>query len=73
MEFDLRIIRALLKLTSKELAKDLGVSRQTISSLENGRSKTIKPYKLAIGYLVEHKYCDVPPEIKKLIQEMIEN
>ena len=73
MEFDLRIIRALLDLSSEELAKDLGVSRQTISNLENGRSKTTKLYKLAIGYLVEHKYCDIPPERIKLIQEMLKN
>lgn len=73
MEFDLRIIRALLDLTSEELAKDLGVSRQTISSLENGRSKTTKLHRLAIGYLVEHKYFDIPPERMKLIQEMLEN
>lgn len=73
MEFDLRIIRALLDLSSEELAKDLGVSRQTISSLENGRFKTTKLYKLAIGYLVEHKYCDIPPERMKIIQEMLKN
>lgn len=73
MGFDLRIIRALLDLSSEELAKDLGVSRQTISSLENGRSKTTKLYKLAIGYLVEHKYCDIPPERMKIIQEMLKN
>ena len=73
MEFDLRIIRALLDLSSEELAKDLGVSRQTISSLENGRSKTTKLYKLAIGHLVEHKYCDIPPERMKIIQEMLKN
>lgn len=73
MAFDLRIIRALLDLSSEELAKDLGVSRQTISSLENGRSKTTKLYKLAIGYLVEHKYCNIPPERMKLIQEMLKD
>lgn len=73
MEFDLRIIRALLDLSSEELAKDLGVSRQTISSLENGRSKTTKLYKLAIGYLVEHKYCNIPPERLKLIKEMLKD
>lgn len=73
MAFDLRIIRALLDLSSEELAKDLGVSRQTISSLENGRSKTTKLYKLAIGYLVKHKYCNIPPERMKLIQEMLKD
>ena len=72
MEFDLRIIRALLDLTTEELANDLGVSRQTISNLEKGRSKTTKLYKLAIGYLIEHKYCDIPPEKTKLIQEMLD-
>lgn len=73
MKFDLRIIRALLDLSAEELAKDLGVSRQTISRLENGRSKTTKLYKLAIGYLIEHKYCDIPPERMKLIQEMLKD
>lgn len=73
MEFDLRIIRALLDLSSEELAKDLDVSRQTISSLENGRSKTTKLYKLAIGYLVEHKYHDIPSERMKIIQEMLKD
>lgn len=73
MEFDLRIIRALLDLTSEELANDLGVSRQTISNLENGRVKITKLHKMAIGYLVEHKYCDIPPERMKLIREMLED
>ena len=73
MEFDLKIVRALLDLSSEELAKDLGISRQTISNLENGRSKTTKLYKLAIGYLVEHKYCDIPQERMKIIQEMLKN
>lgn len=73
MEFDLRIIRALLDLTTEELANDLGVSRQTISNLEKGRSKMTKFYKLAIGYLIEHKYCDIPPERMKLIQEMLKD
>ena len=72
MEFDLRIIRALLDLTSEGLANDLGVSRQTISNWENGRIKITKLYKMAIGYLVEHKYCDIPPERMKLIQEMLD-
>lgn len=72
MEFDLRIIRALLDLTTEEMAKDLGVTRQTISNLENGKSKMTKLYKLAIGYLVEHKYCDIPPERMKLIREMLD-
>lgn len=72
MEFDLRIIRALLDLTTEELANDLGVTRQTISNLEKGRSKATKLYKLATGYLVEHKYCDIPPERMKLIREMLD-
>lgn len=72
MEFDLRNIRALLDLTSEELANDLGVSRQTISNWENGRAKITKLHKMAIGYLVEHKYCDILPERMKLIREMLD-
>ena len=73
MEFDLRIIRILLNLTTEEFAKELGVTRQTINNWERGRSKPARAYKLAIGYLVEHKYCDIPPERMKLIQMMLED
>ena len=73
MEFDLRIIRILLNLTTEEFAKELGVTRQTINNWERGRSKPVRAHKLAIGYLVEHKYCDIPPERMKLIQMMLED
>ena len=73
MEFDLRIIRALLDLSQEELAQDLGITRVSISNLERGKVSITKVYKMAIGYLVEHKYCDIPPERSKLIREMLED
>lgn len=73
MEFDLRIIRALLDLSQEELAKDLGITRVSISNLERGKVPITKFYKMAIGYLVEHRYCDIPPERMKLIQEMLKD
>ena len=73
MEFDLRIIRALLDLSQEELAKDLGITRVSISNLERGKVPITKFYKMANGYLVEHKYCDIPPERMKLIQEMLKD
>lgn len=73
MEFDLRIIRALLDLSQEELARDLGITRVSISNLERGKVPITKVYKMAIGYLVEHKYCDIPPERSKLIREMLED
>lgn len=73
MEFDLRIIRSLLDLSQEELAKDLGVTRVSISNMERGKTSITKCYKMAIGYLVEHKYCDIPKERIDLIQEMLKN
>ena len=73
MEFDLRIIRALLGLSQEELAKDLGITRVSISNLERGKAPITKLHKMAIGYLVEHRYCDIPPERMKLIQEMLKD
>lgn len=71
MKFDLRIIRALLDISSETFANELGVSRQTINNWEKGKVKLTKFHKMAIAYLIEHKYCDIPIERMKLIQEML--
>ena len=69
MEFDLRIIRALLDLTTEELANDLGVTRQTISNLEKGRSKATKIFtrSFPFRYIFRSSY-----EVKTL-RERIQN
>lgn len=74
MGSDLHTIRALLGLSGEELGKDLGVSRQTISSIERGKSKLTKTYRLALSYLVDTKYIfELPKERVKLIKEMLDD
>lgn len=74
MEADLHVIRALLGLSCEELGQALGVSRQTISNIERGKSPFAKVYKLALHYLVDTKYqFEIPKERVKLIKEMLNN
>lgn len=44
----LKMIRSVLGLTQEELAKKLGVARQTISSIEKGTMKLSKPVFIAL-------------------------
>ena len=68
----LKTIRALLGFTSQELGDYLGVSRQTISSIENGRSKFTKTYKLALMYLFNNGYfSEVPAKRVELAREFL--
>ena len=73
MDFDIKIVRALLDISQEEFAKDLGVTRVTISNLERGKAKITKTYKLAIKYLVDTGYYDIPIERIKLIKEMLQD
>lgn len=74
MEFDIRIIRYLLELTTEEMGKELGVSRQTICNFESGRTKKIpKVYKMAIGYMIDHKYSQLQSERLNVIKAMIKD
>lgn len=73
MDFDIKIVRALLDISQEEFAEDLGVTRVTISNLERGKAKITKTYKLAIKYLVDTGYYDIPIERIKLIEEMLQD
>ena len=73
MDFDIKIVRALLDISQEEFAEDLGVTRVTISNLERGKAKITKTYKLAIKYLVDTGYYDIPIERIKLIKEMLQD
>ena len=73
MNFDIKIVRALLDISQEEFAEDLGVTRATISNLERGKVKITKTYKLAIKYLVDTGYYDIPIERIKLINEMLQD
>lgn len=73
MDFDIKIVRALLDISQEEFAKDLGVTRVTMSNLERGKVKITKTYKLAIKYLVDTGYYDIPIERMRLIKEMLQD
>ena len=73
MDFDIKIVRALLDISQEKFAEDLGVTRVTISNLERGKVKITKTYKLAIKYLVDTGYYDIPIERIKLIEEMLQD
>ena len=73
MDFDIKIVRALLDISQEKFAEDLGVTRVTISNLERGKVKISKTYKLAIKHLVDTGYYDIPNERIKLINEMLQD
>ena len=73
-EMDLTVAANRLFIMDQEkFAEDLGVTRVTISNLERGKVKITKTYKLAIKYLVDNGYYDIPNERIKLINEMLQD
>ena len=52
MRNNLRIYRAIENITQEELAKELGVSRQTIVAIENDKYNP----SLELGFKIAHKF-----------------
>lgn len=54
MQENLYLLRASLGLSGKDFGELIGVTRQTINNIENGRNKLSKTQYLAIRYAMEH-------------------
>ena len=60
MQNNFKGIRAVLGWTQKTASEKMGVSRQTISNIDAGRSKLTKTMYLAICYLIEEEIKNNP-------------
>jgi len=59
MENRLRVLRAERKMSQAELAELLGVSRQTINSIENGKYDPSLPLAFGMARLFEKKIEEI--------------
>ncbi len=68
MDNRLRVLRAERKWSQAELAERLGVSRQTVNSIETGKYDPSLPLAFAIARLFESRIEDVffPAEVKAI-------
>ncbi len=59
MENSLRVLRAERKMSQAQLAELLGVSRQTINALENGKYDPSLPLAFSLAKLFEKKIEEI--------------
>lgn len=59
MENKLRVLRAERKMSQADLAEQLGVSRQTINTIENGKYDPSLPLAFSLAKLFDHKIEEI--------------
>ena len=59
---DLRFKRNLLGLTYSELARLIGVTKQTICNIETGKTPISKPIEIALEVAISNKFIELSHE-----------
>lgn len=69
MQYNLQYFRQYFGITMEELGDMIGVTRQTISSIESGKKKMSKTVCLAILYIFEKK----DPIVKEFLNKKVKS
>lgn len=75
MQSNLSTIRKVARMTSEQFGEAIGVSRQTIGNIENGRSKLTKTQYLAIRAVLNYMAADnqgLAQIVRALVDEPVE-